>query len=256
MTGATGLIGSRVADALRASGEIVTTIGRSEVDALEPGALAAHVAALAPDVLLHLAWTAGGTVGYRDSDENACWRAISREVAMQCLGNGTRFIGTGTVLDDPGLPADSLDAYARAKRELREDLSEALATDQATWIRPFYVFDPSTGRPELLRAARAAAMAGRAVELTTPDAVHDFVHLSDVVEAILRTISMGLTGVVDIGSGTVHTVADLVSRAGYRWTRADSVEHQRLHEDLVADTRKLSAAGWSPDETRRFFGYG
>lgn len=256
MTGATGLIGSRVAVALRAAGANPTAVGRSEVDALAPGALAALVDELTPEVFLHLAWTAGGTVGYRDSRENARWRAISREVAMRCLERGTRFIGTGTVLDDPSLPADTLDAYARSKRELRADLSEALATDRATWIRPFYVFDVSAARPGVLRAARAAALAGRPVELTNPDAVHDFVHVLDVVQAILCAVSEGLTGVVDVGSGTVHTVADLVSRAGYRWARTNSGEPPGLHEDHVADIRKLSAAGWSPIETRRFFGHG
>lgn len=253
MSGATGLIGSSVLEAWSATDTELVTVGRSEVDILDPGALATFVKRMAPDSVLHLAWSAGGTAGYREAPENDQWVTISREVATVCLDSGIRFIGTGTVLDDAEDREDGSDRYARSKRTLRAELGDALAAGRVTWLRPFYVFDPQRHRPGVLRAARDASTTDQPVRLLSPDSAHDFVHVSDVARAIEAVVTHEVKGVVDIGSGTTHRVADLVTRAGYAWVPADSTEDPE-HDDRTAHLEPLVTTGWAPTHTERFFG--
>lgn len=255
MTGASGFIGSRVTKMWLATDMELVAVGRSDLDPLLPGALADYVARQSPDVFLHLAWTAGGTPGYRESGDNQKWAAVSHEVAIRCVMGGIRFVGTGTVLDDPDQPIEETDPYTDSKRALRASLSREIASGNLTWLRPFYVFDPLGDRPGVLRAARRAAEEHRAAPLASAEALHDFVHVTDVVRGIISAIGNSLTGVVDIGSGTLHRVADLVSRAGYDWEESGR-EPGRLQVDRVADIAPLRETGWAPSETERFFGHG
>jgi UDP-glucuronate decarboxylase len=250
ITGATGLLGRHTMAAWPGSLDVVT-VRHGIDDLLAPGVFGRLVRDLAPDAVLHLAWIASSTPGYRSSPLNGTWREASLAAAEICLRLGTRFVGTGTVLD---LQTDG-DPYTAAKAGLRHDLAPAIAAGAVTWVRPHYVFDPDEPSPAVLRAAAEARTQGRPVELSSPAAEHDFVHAADVGRAVVAVVQSELTGFVDIGSGRLRSVGALVEASGATWTAATPSAASGLHASDRADVSALRETGWQPSHTEGFFAH-
>jgi nucleoside-diphosphate-sugar epimerase len=246
VTGAGGLLGRAVVEALPAGLE-VSTVRSAEVDLLQPGAFADLIHDTRPAAVVHLAWVASSSPDYRSSADNPRWRVATREAALAAADRGVHFIATGSAVDDlPGA-----DAYTGAKAGLRSDLTEVIGSGQVTWVRPFYVFDPVAPSPAVLKAARDAQQRGEPVGLRDPFARHDFVHVRDVARAVASVLERRLTGVVDIGLGMLTAVHTLVEKFGVSWAEADSVT-TTAGTDSAADVRPLARVGWHPTETERF----
>lgn len=251
ITGGSGLIGRWVGrqwpDDL---GELVAPRS-DEMDLLDHGGPRRLLERYRPTRVVHLAWCASGTAGYRHTPDNQRWvRATLELVAASDALSATVWV-TGTGADDD---ATNPDRYVAAKHELRRCLAESVAEGRVGWLRPFHVFDPDAARPQLLADVEASVLSGEPVELRSPEARHDFVHAADVGTAIAHVVHYDLRGIVDIGTGTLTSVGDFVSRLGARWRAAqghpDAEQHSRL--EPVADTSRLRAAGWRPHRTEEF----
>jgi nucleoside-diphosphate-sugar epimerase len=225
------------------------TLTRSEVDLLEPGSASEVVDRLRPEVVLHLAWCASGDPGYRESPDNARWVASTLELAGACRTAGARLCAVGTVVDDQPGP----DAYSRAKAELRSRLAPRVETGEVTWLRPHYVFDPSRGRPAVVAEALAARAEDREAVLLSPEARHDFVHVTDAGAALRLAVRERLGGWLDVGSGRCRAVADLVGALGARWAVSPESAPVVQHDGRCADTGILRRHGWRPVATEEFF---
>ena len=73
----------------------------------------------------------------------------------------------------------------------------------------------------------------------------DWIHVEDVARAIVRLIPSDITGVVDIGNGTTHSVLELAEEFG----QGDlPIKEDTPGEpaSLCADTKKISSLGWYP----------
>jgi nucleoside-diphosphate-sugar epimerase len=249
VTGASGLIGRRVVERWPASLDLLT-LAHDDLDLRNARAFSSAIEQIRPDALLHLAWSASGDPEYRDSADNDRWLASSLAAARTCRRLGARFIGTGTVIDDQ----PDANRYAHAKHQLWTELRGEIETGAVTWLRPFHVFDHECGRPALVAAVNAAKIEGRPVILRTPDSRHDFILATDVGEAIVATLQAGLTGCVEIGTGTARSVSELVEALGASWRRALQVETEDV-DDRVADTRALRLTGWAAVRTERIFAH-
>lgn len=248
ITGASGVLGRHLLAQWTSDLEPVAVEHRF-VDLLTPGSGAALVARLRPQAVIHLAWTASGTTGYRTSRDNERWVDASLEMAEASRVVGARFLATGTALDSsaPG------DAYSSAKRRLGDALKPRFCTGRITWLRPYYVVDPDRRRPELVAQALAAAEADVPIVLRTPGAQHDFVHASDAARAIAVALDAPLVGEVPIGSGTTRSVRDLVEALGVPWQPAQEPPKNLPHHHEAADTSGLRARGWQPIRTEELF---
>lgn len=249
ITGATGLLGSWVVRHWPASAPPLHVVRRGEVDLLVPGAASALVHTIRPAAVVHLAWAASGTPGYRDSPDNDRWVAATLELHAACAEVGAGLWATGSVVDDDAAPAD---AYTASKVALRRQLEPAIAEGTIGWLRPAYVFDETAGRPAVVAAAIAARAAGTEVTLQTPETAHDFVHASDVGTAVIAAVQHGRTGYLPVGSGRVRRVADLVSALGVTWRTGADAQAVSHAEDAV-DVGWLHDLGWHPTTTEEFF---
>lgn len=250
ITGATGLVGSWVRRAWTADDGPVVTVDHRADDLLRPGAPAQIVRRVRPARVVHLAWTASGTPGYRTSTDHAAWVAATLELVAAADDMGARIWATGTVVDaDP----EATDPYSAAKRELRAALSDSVDARRLGWLRPFYVFDPDARRPALVADTVAARESGVPVVLRTPHATHDFVHAADVGSAVVTAVRHDLLGVIEIGSGTTHSIAEVVAALGAAWEGGEPAESGVTHHAQVADSQVLRAAGWRPRSTEEFF---
>ncbi len=255
ITGATGLIGSW---ALRQWNRTPTPLplGRADGDLLRPGTSTALLAHHRPDAVVHLAWCASSTPGYRDSSDNLRWLEATLELREACRAQDVRLWVTGTVVDDAQEPAD---AYTAAKVSLREHLDDDIRTRSVGWLRPTYVFDAESRSPAVVAHALAAAEREGVVSLQTPDVGHDFVHAGDVGRAVEVAVAHDLRGLVPIGSGRTHRVSELVEALGLRWQASDprhlAPGHRGPHRDSPADVTRLLQTGWTPTRTEEFFAH-
>jgi nucleoside-diphosphate-sugar epimerase len=250
ITGATGLVGRHVLQQWTIDGLQPIGVDRNEVDLLVPGAAADLVGRVRPAVVLHLAWSASGTDGYRTHPDNDAWVRATLELATACHENGAWLVATGSAIDAEPAPGD---AYSRSKSRLRAELQPAVDAGECTWLRPYYIVDPVLRRPALVAETLDARDKARSVALATPDASHDFVHAADVGTAIVRVVDNGLRGEVPIGSGYLRRVADLVTALGATWIPAARSTEVAAHHGAVADIQQLRDHGWSPTFTKQLF---
>lgn len=247
ITGGTGLLGQHVLRSWTSDLEPLAVDSR-EHDLLTRGVGTALIRRIRPTLVLHLAWVASGTPGYRTSAANRAWVDASLELRDACASTGIRYIATGTGLDD----ATAVDDYTAAKRRLREALAEDIDAARITWLRPFYVVDPDRGRPELVGHALRARASDEPVVLRTPHAAHDFVHAADAGRAVGVIIERRLAGSIDIGCGRLRTVHELVEALGVPW-RAGAPPAHAPHVHTAADIAVLRAAAWIPARTEELF---
>jgi len=73
----------------------------------------------------------------------------------------------------------------------------------------------------------------------------DWIHVEDVARAILRLIPSDITGVVDIGTGTTHSVLELAEEFG-QGDLPIKEDTPGEPDSLCADTKKISSLGWYP----------
>jgi nucleoside-diphosphate-sugar epimerase len=224
------------------------SITHRQADLRDPEQFISAIRAAQPDTVLHLAWSASGSPDYRNSSDNSLWVSASAAAAAHCLKEGIRFIGTGTVIDDRA----PTDAYSRSKSELRQRLAEEIKGRMVTWLRPFYVFDPVAARPALLADAFDAMSHSRPVRLQSPETRHDFVHAADVGAAIVAVVIYDLHGSIDIGSGCLRSVADLVEACGAAW-QGGAPRNPSTHSAIAANLTALRATGWRATATEEFF---
>lgn len=249
ITGASGLLGRHVLHHWKPDELKPVLVDRREDDLLVPGTPASLVRRVRPRAVLHLAWTASGTLHYRSSPDNIRWFEASLELARACEAIGAHFFGTGTALET----AEADDEYSASKVLLRSALDQRIATGEVSWLRPYYVVDPNCRRPALLAYVMDARDRGESVILRTPESVHDFVHAADVGRAIALAVRHQLVGDLAIGSGKLRRVSELVEALGVPWRRGDGRPVSTPHLHDVADTAPLRAQGWSPTSTEEMF---
>ena len=73
----------------------------------------------------------------------------------------------------------------------------------------------------------------------------DWIHVDDVARAIARIIPSNLTGVVDIGTGTMHSVIELAEAFG-QGDLPIKEDTPGEPDTLIADTEKIRSVGWYP----------
>ena len=110
--------------------------------------------------------------------------------------------------------------------------------------------------PNILRATANNPMQGFGNDWPTPDGtcIRDFIHVVDLIEAhikALEKISSGTHRIINLGSGTGHSVEEVISAAskvvGNEIPREYSPRRAGDPAVLVADiSRAKSELGWSP----------
>ncbi|WP_374456366.1 NAD-dependent epimerase/dehydratase family protein [Nocardioides sp.] len=254
ITGASGLIGRWVLQHWGDTPVEPVPVRHTDVDLLAPGAAADLVERTAPTHVVHLAWSASGRADYRTTDDNERWLDATLELVEAVRASGSTVWLTGTAVDDED---DAADAYARSKARLKATLAPLIEDSSVGWLRPFYVFDEARRRPALVDLATTARESGETLHLRSPHQHHDFVHASDVGRAVVAAVSHDLVGEVPIGSGSLRSVADLVTRLGAPWSADDAQQTPApTHSGDTADTTRLAAVGWAPTRTEEFFTHG
>lgn len=238
VTGAAGFIGLPCLPLLVAQGYEVHAVSSRprhgaddgihwhQVDLLEPDAVRDLCATVRADHLLHLAWVTTPGAYARDP-MNLEWTAASLHLIRRFAEHGgTRVVGAGTCFE-----------YAhRSDERLHETTSElspetlygtckvalhavmARYADEiglsSAWGRVFFLYGPREHPHRLVSSVIVALLEDRDADCTIGTQVRDFLHVDDVAGAFVALLRSGVMGPVNLASGQITTVRDLVMEIG------------------------------------------
>ena len=228
VTGAAGFIGGHLTAALRAQGLDVVGIDRrpgAEVvaDLTGPGG-DVHDLLHEADAVFHLAGCGGVRRSGPDA-ERTWWRdnVLATEVVLGAVPASTPLVVTSSSSvyggARRGRPSDERDrlrprgGYARSKAEVERRCRARLSKGgQVAIARPFTVAGEGQ-RPDMALAGwiRTAARGEPLPILGSPDRRRDVTDVGDVVRALLAMADRAVTGVVNVGTGVSHSLAELAA---------------------------------------------
>lgn len=219
-----------------------------------------------PDVILHLAGTnhnapadlhwrlnVGGTVNLLDACQNHKWagRFVNLGSAAEYGRHPER------TLYDEEMPCEPRGAYGISKYLQFQSLSIFQSAGwTTTHVRLFNPIGPGM-RPHLMLGRLIAQLADAAragtdplrAELWTPHPVRDYIALTDVASILVRLATEGCTDpLLNLGTGTGHSVSDIVSALGRVIGSDIEVDYTKRHmgqgDVIVADIARLRR--WLP----------
>lgn len=258
VTGAQGFIGTHFVRAMEQASTLadwtVSTWDRYIHESLLGPNVERNLAREAPDALLHLAWAATGTADYESSAENVVWATATARLAKACADQGIWFIGTGTCLEKELPPTSG--TYVRAKVDANMAARTVLQPNLLTWVRPYWVVSLEDARPRVVRAALEASRSGAVFEPKEAGRRLDFIDVEDVATALVAIVMSATKGEIDIGSGRLRSVHELISLLPVRMTPLDEGAALKWSVSVPASLDRLERIGWYPAHTEALFGRG
>lgn len=279
ITGAGGMLGRAMADILKQGGVTVLSPVRGELDLQDQAAVLRYFEEHHPTHVIHAAARVFGLGGnikfpgdmyYMNASMNSNVIEASRAVGVKKVTG----VGTGAVYPVKfdgeylteeqvweGPPHGSEWAYAQAKRGMLAHLHtyrEQFGMDYSYTIcgnlyGPHDLFNIDYGHviPSLVsKFARAQRETAPVSIWGTGVAVRDFTHVRDAARAIL-TVHAGLTGPVNIASGNIHTIRDVVDCLDDLTGNAIAIEWDTTKPDgqgrRFYDLTKLRSLGFEPE---------
>ena len=261
ITGATGTLGSALTRTVLQRGETVVVLSRTPAAlrrlhglpvtayTYDAAGICAALAAGPLDALIHTACS------YGRGGESAADLLESNALAplRLALAAGTRvgrWLSIGTALPRGVSP------YALSKAHFAEWL-EILPTGVVPprdLLQLEHFYGPGDDPSKFLTRITRACIAGEPLDLTVGTQERDFIHLDDVVSAILAVLDRPQSGCrsIAVGSGAsvaVRSVVESLNRlAGGRSHLRFGAVPVRANEPArcVADTTALRQLGWSP----------
>tara|TARA_Y100000588_G_scaffold161370_2_gene175407 strand:- start:6605 stop:7504 length:900 start_codon:yes stop_codon:yes gene_type:complete len=212
-----------------------------------------------PDAGIHLAWT-----GLPDYSLSRCLENFNSTINLLniLLSAGCKTIFTagtcweyGNVagqvreIDIPG----PMSLYPSFKTGLHLISESMMAECEANliWGRVFFVYGPGQRESSIIPTCYKAIKNGMVPVVKNPDAINDFVHISDVVGAIKALVEApGVSGVFNLGSGTpgkVRQVCGYVARKLNAESKIPDWQNQGEQSGFWADISLIKKrTGWEP----------
>jgi UDP-glucose 4-epimerase len=274
VTGASGFIGSRLADRLLKAGATVHAASRSErasadirwrtTDVCDPAAARALLREVKPDVIFHLASHVSGS---RDLDAvlptlHANFLSTVNLLLGAAEVGCSRFLLAGSLEEPDGEDRDPapVSPYAAAKfaAGAYARMFHRLHGVPVVLLRIFMVYGPGQrDETKLVPYVITSLLRGESPALSNGTRPVDWVYVDDVVEALIVSASaQDVVGeAVDVGSGTLTPIRGVVEEivrlmrpsAEPRFGALPDRPNERIRVADVERTRAL--LGWGPRTT-------
>jgi nucleoside-diphosphate-sugar epimerase len=211
----------------------------------------------APDVCVHFAW-GSSSQNYLDSEENSFLAdaTLSFVDGLENLGC-CKFLGMGSCLEYKSSPMPLTEdappcpfptAYGLAKRRLADCLTQKSSGIECSWLRIFHAYGPGEPSRKLITQLLVSSQTNDPITLRSPADVVDYIHVDDVISAIVCLLHRESKGIWNVGSGIGISIADiakLVTKFQGRIARNQNTKQAEI-SCRIADNSKLRAAGWFP----------
>jgi nucleoside-diphosphate-sugar epimerase len=268
VTGANGFIGAALVERLTATGVDVIATGRKDApdrpdvrwvvgDVTDGEFVDSLIASADADVVFHLA---GFVTGSRDLQIVEETLMVNLLGSVNVLSAATRHDGARVVLigsgDEPmpGDPPCSPYAAAKSGQALYSRMYHALYGTPVVTARVFMAYGPNQpDRNKIVPHTVLSLLSGETPVLSSGRRRCDWIYIDDVVDGLVTLAqSPAAAGeVIDIGTGTLHTVREvvecLVDIVGADVEPMFGAIPDRLGEtENVADLGPAAHVGWSP----------
>ena len=273
VTGAAGFIGSNLVGFLREAGRGVVAIDRRDQPAL-PGLTrvkadlslpgdAVDAALRDADMVLHLA----GCPGVRDRSPDVAWRRHRDNVqaarrVLESTPPGTMIVlassssvyggsdGAACREDHPVRPRGG---YAASKVEAERLCAARAADGGAVVAARLFTVAGEGQRPDMaLSGWITDVAAGRPARVYgSLERTRDITDVRDICAAMLALAEQRASGIVNIGTGTAHTLGEMLAAVGTALGQAATVDPQPADNDdpdatLADPTRLFELTGLRP----------
>jgi nucleoside-diphosphate-sugar epimerase len=176
--------------------------------------------AFRPQVCVHLGWTGlpdhslaisaknfqAGLDLFRCLLETQCTRIL---VTGSCAEYGNL---KGCLTEDRVPSAQGIFAKFKTSQRLVGESLFAPRGISFLWARPFFVYGPGQRAAALIPSVFQSLRAGKSLNVRTPNARHDFIHVEDVARGLVALITTECPpGVYNLGSGQITRVRDLIN---------------------------------------------
>jgi len=277
VTGGVGFIGAHLVTLLSQAGAEAIVVDTREPASPIPGVdyLVADLrspgqaadALLGADVVFHLAGTLDAPGSIRDPSSDFEANVVTTLNVLRAArdAGARRFVFTSSALIygrpsscpvSEEAPLGPVFPYAESKYACERLIASFGTAHQMSYVigRTFVTYGPGeslTARGEVSQYLRALASGSGPQVLGDPDAkTRDFIHVFDVVGALVSLAGRPWTGIVNIGTGRETTLRELAGMAAaalgqpapdLHWAPSPEDEYR-----LVADITRLTALGFRP----------
>ena len=233
ITGASGFIGRKTVEAALRQEEWQVHAAVGKNDSGFPAGVTVHKADLSdesscrrligevkPDIIIHLAWALAER-DYSQSVSNLIWLENSLRLLRCFFENSGRrfvFVGSASEYGEPGgrhteatVPVDRT-VYGASKAAFEQICTNYCQKHQLEFVsaRCFPVYGEGDGRAfKAISAAIDTFLKGEPFVCKGPNNVWDYIHVDDVAGALVKIADSGYCGVVNVGTGTCHTMREV-----------------------------------------------
>jgi nucleoside-diphosphate-sugar epimerase len=236
VTGASGFIGMHTLAPLLARGyEVHAVYSRRrgdtsdvrwiQADLLDPTAIAATLATVKPDSLLHLAWYVEPGKMINDAS-NLNWVQSSLELVRRFREHGgQRCVIVGSCYEYDwrfGYCSETLTPrvpntfYGAAKNGLHDTFSAYCnATGlSGAWGRVFFLYGPHENPRRLVSSVVCSLLKGEQAPSSHGEQIRDYLHAQDVADGLVALLASERVGAYNIASGRAVTLRAIIERIG------------------------------------------
>ena len=277
VTGATGFIGRHAIQSLQKQGYDIHAITSKEkrehisnnitwhsVDLFDYAKVADFCRQVGATDLLHLAW-------YDDHKQrmtslnNVAWVETSLHLIRKFAQNGGQKIvlaGSCAEYDwrygycnEERTPTNSDSIYGICKASLN-NIAEKYCKDQGIKYscgRIFSVYGSNESKRRLIPYVITSLLKGQQAKLNHVNKIRDYLHVSDVADALVTLMETDEKGAINIGSGQPINIGEIVAMIGKKLKSEELIVYknknstQDQHPVIFADITKLrDELGWIP----------
>lgn len=232
ITGASGFVGEPILRLLGQNRHDILAISRSapeyaiaqnihwlQADLNEPLSYRETIKKMAPEIVIHLAWSGIPDFSFEQSLQNlnSSLNLLSYVVNLGCckkvLVSGSCFelnkLNGVCSESDIGVPKDD---FTWAKHALMNWLKVRCVSEGIVlaWLRIFYVYGPKQRSGSLIPIILRNLKEGKLPDLRTPKNSNDFIYVDDVAEAFSKSVELDIpSGIYNLGSGNSTSVIDV-----------------------------------------------
>ena len=278
IVGASGFLGSPIAEAFEMAGWEVISFSRTKstsltrqgflADLFEEESLDRALSLAKPNVVLSTAWdTEHGKFWTNESNIN--YRNATLRFAELSFQAGVEtFVGLGTMSEygeSPGSCNAEISSLMESNLYSKSKIQTGLKLKsigerygcKTHWARIFQAFGPNEKSERFVPGLIAKLQAGEKFSIRTPNFELDWIHTEDIASALAFTVENKLNHFVDIGTGIGTTVKEFSELICHELKLDSSLldysgEILGQKKKVVVDREtQLLSLGWKPSESLR-----